>query len=154
DLYINQKNNTFLHQSESYGLSQNQFFKGCTFIDANDDKYPDLYISALDHSNSLYLQNPSAARFENVSDATNTGQPIKSFPCWTFDYNNDGREDIFVSGYSNETAPSGDWMDNHLKRANPDMMPKLYRNDGNMQFKEVAQSSGLTEIAHTMGCNY
>lgn len=154
DLYINQKNNTFKLASEQYGLTQNDFFKGCAFIDLNNDRYPDLYLSALDHSNYLLVQDPETGKFVDVTNKTQTGQPVKSFPCWAFDYNNDGKEDIFVSGYSNETAPASDWMNDHFGRTDPTMLPKLYRNEGNMKFTEVGKSSGLNEVAFTMGCNY
>lgn len=154
DLYINQKNNTFRHASEEYGLVQNDFFKGCTFIDINDDAYPDLYLSALDHTNYLLLQDPQTRKFIDITEKSGTGQPVKSFPCWSFDYNNDGKEDIFVSGYNNETAPATDWMNDHFGRTNSAMLPKIYRNNGDLQFSEVGQQLGIREVAFTMGCNF
>lgn len=156
DLYINQKDGTFKHESGVYGLNQNQFFKGCVATDVNNDRYPDIYISALDAQNSLLINEGKSGKqtFTNVANELNVGAPTRSFPCWSFDYNNDGNEDLFVSAYSNEGTPSTHWMLSHMGQADPAMLPKLYRNNGNMNFDEVGIPMGLTEVAFTMGCNF
>lgn len=81
-------------------------------------------------------------------------EPDKSFPCWSFDYDNDGHEDIFVSSFSNEDTPATQWMKSHMGTADPNFLPKLYHNKGNLQFEEVGIKMGLTEVAFTMGCNF
>jgi tetratricopeptide (TPR) repeat protein len=156
DLYINQKDGTFKHESGAYGLTQNQFFKGCVAADVNNDRYPDIYISALDAQNSLLINEGKSGKqtFTNVTNELNVGAPIRSFPCWSFDYNNDGNEDLFVSAYSNEGTPATHWMLSQMGQADPAMLPKLYRNNGNMTFDEVGIPMGLTEVAFTMGCNF
>jgi len=156
DLYINQKDGTFKHESTAWGLTQSQFYKGCTATYANDDKYPDIYFSAVSDSNSLYINQSGTGTngFTLAGPNVYVGAPFTSFPCWSFDFDNNGHEDIFVSSFSNEATPATFWMESHLGTANPAMFPKLYSNQGNMQYKEVGKQMGLTEVAFTMGCNF
>lgn len=156
DLYINQQDGTFKQEAKENGLTLNQFFKGCTATDVNNDRYPDIYFSALDYQNSLFINQRGSGKdgFVMTSSEVNIGAPSRSFPCWSFDFDNNGYEDIFVSAYTNEGTPATHWMLSHMGKAEPDMLPKLYRNMGNMKFEEVGVQMGLTEVAFTMGCNF
>jgi len=156
DLYINQKDGTFKLESANWGLTLNQYFKGCTATFANDDKYPDLYFSALSDSNSLFINQGYSGNntFALAGSTANVGAPFRSFPCWSFDFDNNGHEDLFVSSYSNDQTPVTYWMESNMKTVDPIMFPKLYSNQGNMEYKEVGASMGLTEVAFTMGCNF
>ncbi len=156
DLYINNQDGTFRHASAEYGLTLNQFFKGCVAVDANNDRYPDIYFSALADPNSLLINETGSGqnRFRIAGPESNVSSPRQSFPCWSFDFDNDGLEDIFVSSYTNDGTPSTFWMKSQTHEVEPDMLPKLYRNKGNLQFEEVGVSMGLTESAFTMGCNF
>lgn len=156
DLYINQQDGTFKHESAKYGLTLNQYFKGCVASDVNNDRYPDIYFSALDHANSLFINQGfnGQQNFLQVVPEVNVGAPAESFPCWSFDFDNNGFEDIFVTSYSNTGSLPTHWMLSHMGKANPDLFPKLYRNSGNMQFEEVGVQMGLTEIVDAMGCNF
>jgi hypothetical protein len=151
DLYINQQDGTFNHESITYGLTMNEFYKGITATYANDDMYPDLYFSTIGTPNSLYI-NQSGKGFTKAD--VPLGAPRNSFPTWSFDFDNNGYEDIFVSSFNNEGTPATMWMKSHMGTADPDMFPKLYSNLGNMQYQEVGVPMGLTEVAFTMGCNF
>ncbi|HSF90187.1 MAG TPA: VCBS repeat-containing protein [Saprospiraceae bacterium] len=156
DLYINQKDGTFSHQSEAYGLTQNEFFKGCVATDVNNDKYPDLYISGLSR-NPLLLINQGfkgVAGFIPADGSSIAPGPAHSFPCWSFDYDNDGHEDLFVSPFSNEGSPSTMWIKSHGSDFDHSFLPTLNHNKGNGQFEEVGQSMGLNEVCFSMGCNF
>ena len=155
DLYINQRDNTFRHASEAYGLTQNAFFKGCQFFDADNDKFPDLYLSANGAPNIL-LRNANGvgqARFIAPPGEPSVAQPLQSFPCFSFDFDNDGDEDLFVSGFNNDVSPATHWMQDHLGQVNTAILPKFYRNKGQFQFEEIGQQIGLDEVTFTMGCN-
>ena len=156
DVYINQKDGTFKHETTQWGLTLNQFYKGVTATYANDDKYPDLYFSALTDSNSLFINQSMTGKnsFSLAGPNIHVGAPFRSFPCWSFDFDNNGYEDLFVSSYSNDQTPVSYWMQSQMGKVDPVMFPKLYSNQGNMQYKEVGVSMGLTEVAFTMGCNY
>lgn len=156
DVYINQQDGTFKHESAEYGLTMNQYFKGCVAIDANNDRYPDIYFSALNNPNSLYINQGAhgSKKFMQSPEAMNLGLPLQSFPCWSFDFDNNGFEDIFVSSYTNDGTPGTQWMLSKMGKVDPATFPKLYRNMGNLQFEEVGVQMGLNEVAFTMGCNF
>ncbi len=156
DLYINNKGKNFKHESAAYGLTMNQFFKGCVASDVNNDRYPDIYFSCLSTENLLVINQGNSGNegFVAVGPELNVGAPIKSFPCWSFDFDNDGNEDIFVSSFTNDGTSVLNWMLSHMGKADPSMLPRLYHNKGNMRFEEVGVNMGLTEIAYTMGCNF
>jgi hypothetical protein len=156
DLYINQQDGTFVHTSAEYGLTLNQYFKGCVATDVNNDRYPDIYFSALDYPNSLFINQGTSGskKFLQAASEINIGLPLQSFPCWSFDFDNNGFEDIFVTSYSSDVSNAEHWMLSHLGKADQALFPKLYRNSGNMQFEEVGVQMGLTEIVDAMGCNF
>lgn len=156
DFYINQKDGTFSHESKTYGLSLNLFFKGCVASDVNNDRYPDIYMSASGAQNILMINQgfEEKNQFVMAGPEIKVEQPIWSFPCWSFDYDNDGNEDLFVSGYSNDGTPSEHWMRSKLGKPVREFLPKLYHNKGNMVFEEKGMEMGLDEVAFTMGCNF
>lgn len=155
DLFINQKDGTFKNEATAYGLTLNFFFKGCVATDVNNDHYPDIYFSALNNDNFLFInQGASGKNAFTVFDKNSVGAPRMSFPCWSFDFDNDGNEDIFVSAYSNDGTPAEHWMRSHMGKTDPAYLPKLYHNKGNMVFEETGQAMGLNEVAFTMGCNF
>ncbi|MEP6646528.1 MAG: VCBS repeat-containing protein [Saprospiraceae bacterium] len=157
DVYINLKNGTFALESKEYGLTMNQFFKGCVATDANNDKYPDIYFSSLGLGTSLFINqgfNQGQIGFLQAGPSSNIGQPARSFPSWSFDYDNDGNEDLFTSSYTNDGTPGLHWMLSHLGKADPAFLPKLYHNKGNAVYEEVGVQMGITEVAFTMGCNF
>ena len=157
DVYINQKNGTFSHQSVEYGLRLNYYFKGCVATDVNNDKYPDLFFTTLNDGTLLFINQEGITGqkgFKLAPIISISNEPARAFPCWSFDFNNDGNEDLFASGYTNDGTPATHWMLSHLGKADPSYLPKLYRNKGNMNFDEVGIEMGLSEVAFTMGCNF
>ena len=79
-----------------------------------------------------------------------------SFPCWFFDYNQDGWEDIFVSGFDFtqfETA-AGEVAKNLLGMPTQAVMPKLYKNNGDGSFEDVTEEMNVNKVLFTMGCNF
>ncbi|MEO6132980.1 MAG: VCBS repeat-containing protein [Saprospiraceae bacterium] len=157
DVYINQKGATFTHESKEYGLTMNHFFKGCVATDSNNDKYPDLYFSSLEDGTFLFINQGNMEGKKGFIQAplsSNIGLPQKCFPSWSFDYDNDGYEDLFTSSFTNDGTPALHWMLSHQGKADPGLLPKLYHNKGNLVYEEVGVPMGLTEVAFTMGCNY
>ncbi|MBL0009402.1 MAG: VCBS repeat-containing protein [Saprospiraceae bacterium] len=55
DVYINQKDGTFRHESTAYGLTTSLYYKGCVATDANNDRYPDIFFSPLGAPNLLFI---------------------------------------------------------------------------------------------------
>ena len=59
-----------------------------------------------------------------------------------FDYNNDGKVDMFFT--NGAAIPS-------LQKDSPKFFNRLYRNDGGMKFTEVTLEAGVTGASYSMG---
>ena len=76
-----------------------------------------------------------------------------SFACWFWDYDNDGRLDIYVNENLTslaETAALALGLDAGQKSGRP----RLYRNLGPDGFREVSREVGLDRPMAPMGCNF
>lgn len=160
ELFVNNGDGTFTDAGQTAGITETGFFKGVDTGDLNNDGYPDLYISNFDGKNLLYINegNDNDLSFELASDSIGVSEPIQSFSNWIFDYNNDGFEDIFVSGYSYQEKTPARLMMASIKNVNDERLkdhrPILYKNNGDGSFTNVSQETGLIEPVTTMGCNF
>lgn len=160
ELFLNNADGTFKDVAQDANLSAIGFFKGVDAGDLNNDGYPDLYISNFNGKNVLYFNRGLEAglSFELAGDEAGVSEPLESFSTWIFDYDNDGFEDIFISGYSNaEKSPTNMMMANIRNTLDPrleERRPKLYKNNGDGTFTNVSQEMGLAEPVTTMGCNF
>jgi len=103
----------------------------------------------------LILQHQKAplARFDRV--ATSTARSGIRNELWAvaagwFDYDNDGRLDLFVAGYGSDTGLVAADM---LGWDNPGERPRLYRNLGG-RFKDVTKAAALWRVWQPMGANF
>jgi hypothetical protein len=161
ELYRNNGNGTFTEMAAAAGVAVQGYVKGVAAGDFNNDGRPDIYISILNRPN-LLLRNDGPAdptkgaaggwRFSNVSVAAGITLPRYSFPCWFFDYDNDGWEDIFVSGY--KIGNVGDIAADYLDMPTRGERARLYHNQGDGTFADVTKEAGLSHVLQTMGCNF
>jgi hypothetical protein len=86
------------------------FTKGVAWGDYDDDGYPDLYVSNYGAENFLY-HNKRDGTFEEIAAQLGVEQPRWSFPTWFWDYDNDGKLDLFVASYF---FASGEWVRPYL----------------------------------------
>lgn len=160
ELFVSNQDGTFREVAAEANLHSIGYFKGVDAGDINNDGFADLYISNFFGSNLLYINDASNDHisFHLYEDTASISAPKESFSTWIFDFNNDGHEDIFVSGYSNqEKSPANMLMANFRNQYDQRIMerrPKLYRNNGDLTFDEIGYQSGLIEPAPTMGCNF
>ncbi len=165
ELYHNNGDGTFTECALEAGVATPGLVKGVASGDYNNDGRPDLYLSILGAPNRLYRNDgpapgpaprgkPAACawRFTEVAAAAGVTEPLYSFPTWFWDYDNDGWEDIFVSGYYLETV--GDVAADYLGLPNAGALPRLYRNRGDGTFEDVTRRSHLDHLLMTMGSNY
>ena len=159
ELYINNQDGTFTNIARQAGLTVEGYFKGCIAGDINEDGWPDIYLSNLDGSNYLFANKGGTSTkitFENITEAAAVGGPVSSFPTWIWDYNNDGKLDIFVSTYDYRhiNQVGQDEAVQMLNIKGDVHYPKLYKNVGYNQFEDVTETVGLNRVMFPMGANF
>ncbi|MCP3958698.1 MAG: CRTAC1 family protein [bacterium] len=147
---------TFTEVAAAVGIDVAVPIKGAAWGDIDNDGLMDLFISN-NHGDNLLFHNrgPTAAggwSFVEIGGPAGVREPKISFPTWFWDFDNDGDEDIFVSGYA---GTLGDLASEYLGQpVDPTRYPKLYRNNGNLTFTDVAPKIGLDRVLVTMGANF
>ena len=160
ELYINQKDGTFINVAEKAGCEKAFFMKGVTASDYNNDGWPDIFISGRDGIKMLLKNKGIKSEIPQFDDVTHEAGLDKeatfTFPTWFFDYNNDGWPDIFVCGYQFQGSLGVSAADEALHEpypANTSMM-YLYRNNRDGTFTNVAKEMGLDKPVFAMGANF
>jgi hypothetical protein len=169
ELYRNNGDGTFSECAADHGLDLVGFVKGVVSLDYNNDGRPDLFVSRVDGPPMLFRNDGPAGidksatapwRFTEVAQDAGITLPGVSFPCWAFDYDNDGWEDILVTGYTNPDHPEhgvqnvSDIAAEYLGKAHGGYPARLYRNNGDGTFTDVSKECGLDRLLHAMGCNF
>ena len=77
--------------------------KGSAWGDYDDDGRLDLFVSNMDRPCRLY-HNEGDGTFRDVAPELGVAGPPHGFACWFWDYDNDGRLDLFVNDYSSNLA--------------------------------------------------
>ncbi len=155
ELFRNRGDGTFEEVAATVGLAVRAFVKGVTWGDYDDDGRPDLYLSILHAPNQLFRNlgpgDSGGWNFEEVAERAGVDEPLASFPTWFWDFDNDGHLDLFVAGYSAQTA---DIVREILGEPHTAELPRLYRNQGDGTFADVTAAQGLDRIMYAMGSNY
>ncbi|NGP77020.1 CRTAC1 family protein [Balneolaceae bacterium YR4-1] len=154
ELYRNNGDGTFTNVAVEVGINATGFIKGVVWGDYNNDGLQDLYVSRLGESNLLYHNDGAKGNswsFTEVAEKAGVQEPIRSFPTWFWDYNNDGWLDIFVSGYY---ANAADVANEYLGKPTQATMPRLYENNHDGTFEDVTQKVKLNKVLYSMGSNY
>lgn len=153
-LFHNNGDGTFTDVADDAGVAVVGIVKGVAWGDIDNDGQLDLYVSRMGQPNLLFHNDGDAAgrpRFSEVGGAAGVREPMVSFPTWFFDYNNDGWQDIFVSGY--KTAP-GDIAREYLGLPHGSELPRPYRNNGDGTFTDATKAAHVDKIMNMMGSNF
>ncbi|HVZ64671.1 MAG TPA: CRTAC1 family protein [Lacunisphaera sp.] len=161
ELFRNNGDGTFTECAAENGVDYVGFFKGVTSGDYDNDGRPDLYLSRQDGAKIL-LHNDGPAgddhsprarwKFTDVAEAAGVTEPPWSFPCWFFDYDNDGWLDIMVTGYGIQDV--GDVAADYMGRPHAGNRAHLYHNNRDGTFTDVSRAMGLNKVLHAMGANF
>ncbi len=155
-LYHNLGNWKFEDVTEKAGVKGSGYDLGVTSADYDNDGFPDLFVAGL-RRNTLY-HNRGDGTFEDVSDKAGFNKPDPQYGVlWSvaaafFDYDNDGKLDLFVSNYCQWDAkteplcgPRG--MNDYCHPNNYKGLPNsLYHNNGDGTFSDVSLKSGIRKL--------
>jgi hypothetical protein len=145
-LYHNNGNGTFTEVAQQAGVAETGFSVGACFLDYDNDGWLDLFVGkyvayddeynrkhakpndfpgplAFPPTVSQLYRNLGNGKFTNVTASAGIKSPGRAMGVGSFDYDDDGWPDIFVSN---------DAMENHL-----------WHNQGSGTFKEVALLAGV-----------
>ena len=154
-LLKNNRNGTFTDVTDTAGVAGGkEFGMGCAIADYDNDGYQDILVTAYGRC-TLYHNNGNGT-FTDV-----TGKAGLAAPGWTtsavwFDYDNDGKLDLFLCSFVQFSAKSDVFCgDNKLgkrfyciPRVFKPTPSLLFHNNGDGTFKEVSEG---THIARAMG---
>jgi hypothetical protein len=106
-LYRNEGRNRFVDVSLQTGLRDVSWTGDATALDANDDGWPDLYMVNM-QGDDQYYENVAGTRFVRKSRQVFPRTSWGAMGIKVFDFNNDGRLDIFVTDmHSDMSEPIG-----------------------------------------------
>lgn len=149
-LFHNNGDGTFTDVAAKAGVRNYRFSKSAIWGDYDGDGWLDLYISNYKGGNRLYHNNKDGT-FTNVARKLKVDLPEVSFPAWFWDFDNDGRLDLYVSAYSaNIEHLAASWLDIPVETE----FACLYRGNSTGGFDEVARQYNLIRPTAPMGSNF
>ncbi|HLJ94452.1 MAG TPA: CRTAC1 family protein, partial [Gemmataceae bacterium] len=152
-LYRNRGNGTFEEVAGRAGVrGKGSWCKGATWIDYDNDGYPDLFLNYFKSGPQLFHNNRDGT-FTDVTVVLGITGPAQGFSCWAFDYDNDGWLDLFANAYQLELDPVVcDIMG--IPSRTPAEGSRLYRNLGGKRFQDVSRETGVNKVFAPMGSNF
>ncbi len=150
-LYHNNGDGTFTDVTDSAGVPATGYGLGCVWGDYDNDGFPDLYVTQFGR-NVLYHNNGNGT-FTDVTDKAGVAGVASGTMfhggATFFDYDHDGRLDLYVGGYVTFDKDSPRYCDFLDVRTNcPPSAYKgspaiLYHNNGNGTFTDVTFAAGI-----------
>lgn len=160
-LYRNLGKGRFQEVSKSVNLRDGSWSGDATFADLNEDGFPDLYVVNMEGDNHFY-QNEAGKSFIDRTAACFPKTPWGAMGLKFFDYNNDGRFDLFVTDMhsdmtrqqtelalgwrsqvekrKSEAFCSAQWTEEYLQGSSNNIFGNaFYENRGGGKFVEVSE---------------
>ena len=165
-LYHNNRDGTFTDVTARSGLGHSGWAHGVCVGDYDNDGLEDVFVTYYGQSNVLYHNNGDGT-FTDVTKAAGLYNPDNNWGsgCSFFDYDRDGKLDLFVAGYVEET----DEKTTPLPGSGPNCISKgvpvycgprglhpfgrsyLYHNNGHGAFTDASEASGIRKAAGCYG---
>jgi enediyne biosynthesis protein E4 len=149
-LYKNLGHHRFKDVTEEVGLDPHGWCGEASFADLNGDGWPDIFFLNM-QGHSHYYENQGGKKFVEKTNEYFPKTPWGAMGIKFFDYDNDGRPDLFIadmhSDMSQEPGPENEkqksavtWSDSYIQGTKSDFIwgNALYHNLGNGKFEEVS----------------
>ncbi len=156
-LFRNNPDGSFTDVTEKAGVKGEGYGMGVAAGDYDNDGWPDIFLANVTR-NQLYHNNRNGT-FTDVTDkaglagAVLDGKKMWSVAAGWFDFNNDGRLDLFVSNYckwevnKDPFCGPGPGMRAYCHPDNYAPLPNtLYRNNGDGTFTDVSAEMGIDKF--------
>ena len=152
-LFKNEGDNRFVDVSEKVGLKDGSWSGAASPIDVNEDGWPDLYVLNM-QGHDQYYENVEGKRFVNKSREVFPKTPWGSMGVKVFDYNNDGKMDLYITdmhsdmseniGLEREKLKSRmQWSEEFLRSGGNSIFGNaFYLNRGDGHFEEISDQIG------------
>jgi tetratricopeptide (TPR) repeat protein len=157
-LYINNHDGTFKEMAQKAHCRINDFVKGVTSADYNNDGWPDIFVSTMSGRKYLLKNKCNGGKdvdFEDVTKKAGINITQNTFTTWFYDYNNDGWPDILVGSY-NFTTTLGYYA--ALEALGTPVTDNgnifLFKNNRDGTFTNVTREVGLNKVVFSMGGNF
>ena len=154
ELWKNIGGGKFVNITTAAGLEMpNEIAVAASFADIDNDGDPDLFVTTVRHGNRLF-ENPGNGKFRDITKEAGVGYVGHSSGAVFFDYDNDGKLDLFVTNVgrytTDEKGPGGYYVgmqDAFHGHMHPDRAEAsiLYHNIGNNKFEDVTKKTGLVD---------
>ncbi len=154
-LYKNLDGTHFKDVSEETGLRDGSFSGDASFCDVNGDGWPDLYVLNMQGKNHFYI-NHEGKTFEDKTKDYFPRTPWGAMGIKWFDFDNDGKMDLFLTDMHSDMAKLATLEEEKLKPAstysahmlggeNDEFIfgNALYHNLGDGKFEEISDKMGV-----------
>lgn len=158
-LFRNNRNGTFANVTAAAGVGGNaRYGMGVAAADYDGDGWTDLYVTTF--GRNLLYRNQGNGTFADVTDQAGVAASGWSTSAAFFDYNRDGRLDLFVARYVDysfeRNVTCGDPARHIRAYCHPDiydgLSSLLYRNNGDGTFTDVSQASAIgLQVGKSLG---
>ena len=148
--FRNRRDGTF-ERLERSGLNVPGEARMSVAADFDNDGDPDLFVTYARDTNRLF-RNAGGGRFADVtagSGLERTGDI--SGPSIAFDYDNDGRLDLYVGNFGDYLSGASPWVVPDPRNALPN---RLYRKLGDLRFEDVTERAGAGDTGWTQAVSH
>lgn len=151
-LYFNNGDFQFEDVTDQAGVAGDEgaWSTGVTMADVDGNGYLDIYVSRVNYlnksgPNQLFINNGDGTFTERAAEY---GVDFEGYSTQAvfFDYNKDGRLDLFILNHSFHSENTYGPRDYLIKMKDPKAGDRLYRNDGNT-FTDVTEEAGINSSA-------
>lgn len=153
-LFENQGGNRFVDVSAKVDLQDSSWSGDASPLDVNEDGWPDLYVLNM-QGHDEYYENEKGQRFLKKSREIFPATPWGAMGIKVFDFDNDGRLDIYVTDMHTDMAKSVDSKNEKLKIPTGLVAPEMLNTDGNHvmgnAFFQKQEDSTYLEISERNG---